>query len=186
MIAVIAAAFAMICTSAASSADMVLANRCANAAQSLLSLKCTLAATSASRAVVPDLVYRENKALYLMLKPSVASPRRAPPAVTLSGGTRSVASAPAAMADIRTRGRRGCGLKGKRTKRMVEQLAKFTKWLHDNPINEHVPSRTVGARSNQFWLLNEKTFKRDAARTGRKRGFSSAKTLASAFRNSKA
>ena len=127
------------------------------------------------------------------LKPSVAATRRGPPttgdppaAVTLSGGTRSRASAPAAMADIRTRGRRGCGLKGKRTKRMVEQLAKFTKWLHDNPINEHVPSRTVGARSNQFWLLNEKTFKRDAARTGRKRGFSSAKTLASAFRNSKA
>ena len=103
LIAVIAAAFAMICTAPAAHADMVLANRCANAAQSLLSLKCTLAATSASRAVVPDIVYRENKSLYLMLKPSVASPRRAPPAVTLSGGTRSCASAPTTPETIAAR-----------------------------------------------------------------------------------
>ena len=102
LIAVIAAAFAMICTSPAARADIVLANRCANAAQSLLSLKCSLAATSATRAVVPDIVYRENKSLYLMLKPSVAATRRAPPAVTLSGGTRSCASAPATKSDLRT------------------------------------------------------------------------------------
>ncbi len=84
------------------------------------------------------------------------------------------------------RGRRGSGLKGNRTERMVEQLAEFKAWLRDNPVNERDPAKTVGARANTYWLLHEKTMARDAKRTGEKRGFSSAKTLAAAYRNGKA
>ena len=75
-------------------------------------------------------------------------------------------------------GRRGSGLNGNRTERMVEQLAEFKAWLRDNPVNERDPAKTVGARANTYWLLHEKTMARDAKRTGEKRGFSSAKTLA--------
>ena len=68
----------------------------------------------------------------------------------------------------RSRGRLGSGLKG------------------DNPVNERIAARTVGARASTYWRLHEKTFAKDAMRTGEKRGFSSPKTLASAYRNSKA
>ena len=107
-------------------------------------------------------------------------------------------SAPATVEDIqraalrdarhpaRSRGRRGSGLKGSRTERMVEQLAEFKAWLRDNPVNERIAARTVGARASTYWRLHEKTFAKDATRTGEKRGFSSPKTLASAYRNSKA
>ena len=84
------------------------------------------------------------------------------------------------------RRRRGSGLKGSRTERMVEQLAEFKAWLRDNPVNERIAARTVGARASTYWRLHEKTFAKDATRTGEKRGFSSPKTLASAYRNSKA
>ncbi len=83
------------------------------------------------------------------------------------------------------RGRRGSGLKGNRTERMVEQLAEFKAWLRDNPVNERDAARTVGARAAAYWRLHRKTFDRDAARTGEKRGFRCAKTLASAYRNCK-
>ncbi len=43
-----------------------------------------------------------------------------------------------------------------------------------------------GARASTYWCLHEKTFAKDATRTGEKRGFSSPKTLASAYRNRKA
>ena len=56
-----------------------------------------------TRTVVPDFMYLEYKSLYLMLKPSVALPRRDPPAVTLSGGTRSCASAPTTPETIAAR-----------------------------------------------------------------------------------
>ena len=69
---------------------------------------------------------------------------------------------------------------------MVEQLAEFKAWLRDNPVNERIAARTVGARASIYWRLHEKTFAKDAMRTGEKRGFSSPKTLASAYRNSKA
>ncbi len=85
-----------------------------------------------------------------------------------------------------SRGRRGSGLKGNRTRRMADQLAEFKTWLCDNPVNERDPARTVGARANTYWRQHEKTMARDAKRTGEKRGFSSAKTLASAYRNVKA
>ena len=84
----------------------------------------------------------------------------------------------------RHRGRRGSGLKGSRTERMVEQLADFKAWLRDNPMNERNAARTVGARASAYWRLHEKTFAKDATRTGEKRGFSCAKTLASAYRKS--
>ena len=84
------------------------------------------------------------------------------------------------------RRRLGSGLKGSRTERMVEQLADFKEWLRDNPVNERIAARTVGARASIYWRLHEKTFAKDATRTGEKRGFSSPKTLASAYRNSKA
>ena len=68
---------------------------------------------------------------------------------------------------------------------MVEQLAEFKAWLRDNPVNERDAARTVGARAAAYWRLHRKTFDRDAARRGEKRGFRCAKTLASAYRNSK-
>ena len=86
----------------------------------------------------------------------------------------------------RHNGRLGSGLKGSRTERMVEQLAEFKEWLRDNPVNERIATRTVGARASTYWRLHEKTFAKDATRAGEKRGFSSPKTLASAYRNSKA
>ena len=86
----------------------------------------------------------------------------------------------------RSHGRLGSGLKGSRMERMVEQLAEFKAWLRDNPVNERIAARTVGARASTYWRLHEKTFAKDATRTGDKRGFSSPKTLASAYRNSKA
>ena len=92
---------------------------------------------------------------------------------------------PPRVATKRHRGRRGSGLKGNRTERMVEQLAEFKAWLRDNPVNERDAARTVGARAAAYWRLHRKTFDRDAARTGEKRGFRCAKTLASAYRNSK-
>lgn len=81
------------------------------------------------------------------------------------------------------RGRIGSGLKGKRTERMASQLGDFQMWLRDNPINERLQGCRVGERANQFWLSRQKTFDRDATRTGEKKGFGSAKALAAAYRN---
>ena len=67
---------------------------------------------------------------------------------------------------------------------MSDQLAEFKAWLRDNPVNERDPARTVGARTNTCWRLHEKTLAKDATRSGEKRGFASAKTLAAAYRNS--
>ena len=83
------------------------------------------------------------------------------------------------------RGRIGSRLKGKRTNRMLGQLADFKLWLLTNPVNERKPGCSVGERANQFWLSRQKTFERDRQRKGEEKGFGSAKTLAAAFRNSK-
>ena len=133
--------------------------------------------------VVPDFMYLEYRSLYLELKPFRDFHGRVPPIVRHHTAATS-AAAPVAVA--RSRGRLGSGLKGSRTERMVEQLAEFKAWLRDNPVNERIAARTVGARASTYWRLHEKTFAKDATRTGEKRGFSSPKTLASAYRNSKA
>jgi hypothetical protein len=131
-----------------------------------------------ARTVVPDFMYLEYKSLYLELKPSVAAASAAPPVAARS------ASAPYQNGHAKARrGRRGSGLKGNRTRRMVDQLDAFKAWLLGNPVNERDSTKTVGARANAYWRLHEKTMARDAKRTGEKRGFSSAKTLASAYRN---
>ena len=131
-----------------------------------------------ARTVVPDFMYLEYKSLYLELKPSVAAASAAPPVAARS------ASAPYQNGHAKARrGRRGSGLKGNRTRRMVDQLDAFKAWLLGNPVNERDSTKTVGARANAYWRLHEKTMERDAKRTGEKRGFSSAKTLASAYRN---
>ncbi len=67
---------------------------------------------------------------------------------------------------------------------MVDQLDAFKAWLLGNPVNERDSAKTVGARANAYERLHEKAMTRDAKRTGEKRGFSSAKTLASAYRKS--
>ena len=154
--------------------------------------------------VVPDFMYLEYRSLYLELKPFRDFHGRVPPIVrepVASGAA--VAGRPpyhsarrdaslhqAARRDASPhqtklhRGRRGSGLKGSRTERMVEQLVDFKAWLRDNPVNERNAARTVGARASAYWRLHEKTMARDAKRTGEKRGFSCAKTLASAYRKS--
>lgn len=139
-----------------------------------------------TRTVVPDFMYREYKALYLELKSSVAArgAPRPPGAVREEARPPNVARGDA-RAPARSRGRRGSGLKGKRTQRMSDQLAEFKAWLRANPVNECDAARTVGARAATYWRLHLKTFERDALRTGEKRGFSCTKTLASAYRNCK-
>ena len=160
--------------------------------------------------VVPDFMYLEYKSLYLELKPASAAPpgaarsasapyqngqdacgrdalprvRNGQDARCPSKAARS-ASAPYQSVHAKARrGRRGSGLKGNRTRRMVDQLGVFKAWLLGNPVNERDSTKTVGARANAYWRLHEKTMARDAKRTGEKRGFSSAKTLASAYRKS--
>ena len=133
--------------------------------------------------VVPDFMYLEYRSLYLELKPFRDFHGRVPPIVRHHTAATS-AAAPVVVA--RSHGRLGSGLKGNRTERMVELLAEFKAWLRDNPVNERIAARTVGARASTYWRLHEKTFAKDATRTGEKRGFSSPKTLASAYRNSKA
>ena len=191
---------------------MIYFRRIHSAAISIHSLDLQMVGRTVST-IVPDFMYLEYKSLYLELKPSVAARSVIAPYQTDAtkcgppGAARSVIApyqtaatkcgppsaarsviAPyqTAAAQRRRNSRRGSGLKGKRTERMVEQLAEFTAWLRGNPINERDPARTVGARASLFWRLREKTFKRDALRVGERRGFGSEKTLASAFRNSKA
>ena len=138
-----------------------------------------------ARTVVPDILYLEYKSLYLELKPSVAARGDArPPGAVRSASTPHQTAVTSAAGAKRHRGRRGSGLKGSRTRRMVDQLDAFKAWLLGNPVNERDSAKTVGARANAYWRLHEKTMARDAKRTGEKRGFSSAKTLASAYRNS--
>ena len=138
----------------------------------------------AARIAVNDCMFQEVAELFLRFRhlvPGGRSPRpgESPPRV-LAPTVRKAAKA----AD--RRGRRGSGLKGNRTLRMVEQLSAFKTWLRDNPVNENNPAKTIGARANAFWHLRGKTMEKDANRTGEKRGFSSPKPLASAYRNSKA
>ena len=175
ILATITAALVMLYSSVTASVEATV-HRIHDATISLVSLDRQMIGRL-TRTVVPDFMYLEYKSLYLELKPSVAArgdPR--PP-----GAARGDARPPA-----RSRGRRGSGLKGRRTERMLEQLAEFKAWLHDNPVNERIAARTVGARASTYWRLHEKTFAKDLKRTGEKRGFSSPKTLASAYRNSKA
>ena len=68
MIAVLATVFNTICFSTATSEDLILANRCSNAALSLKAMEPSLAFDS-SRIVVPDHQYHEFKTLYLLKKP---------------------------------------------------------------------------------------------------------------------
>ena len=149
------------------------------------------------RTVVPDILYLEYKSLYLEVKASGAAvagraamerrPYHAARRDALphhSGAGRAARRDASPNQTKRHRGRRGSGLKGSRTERMVEQLVDFKAWLRDNPVNERIAARTVGARASTYWRLHEKTFAKDATRTGEKRGFSSSKTLASAYRNS--
>ena len=135
------------------------------------------------RTVVPDILYLEYKSLYLEVKASGAARVYArPPGAAVAGRAARRDASP--HQTKRQRGRRGSGLKGSRTERMVEKLVDFKAWLRDNPVNERNAARTVGARASAYWRLHEKTMARDAKRTGEKRGFSCAKTLASAYRKS--
>ena len=79
MIATITAAFASLCISASTLADITLANRYTNVTQLLLPLKCSLKRDTA-RTVVPDLLYIEGKTLYLRAKSSGVVPLRVVPA----------------------------------------------------------------------------------------------------------
>ena len=158
----------------------VFSSRVEDVQAELISLKKRLPKDS-SRAQLPDVQYLEYKSVYLEAKRY--NEEHENPEKT---ARRDASPHHAAVTQRLRHSRRGSGLKGKRTERMVEQLADFTAWLRGNPINERDPAHTVGARASLFWRLHEKTFKRDAVRVGEKRGFGSEKTLAAAFRNSKA
>ena len=174
MLATITAALMMFYAAATAQAkDMV--RRIHDVAGGLLSLDRQMVGR-VMRTVVPDILYLEYKSLYLEVKASGAAVAGRPP-------YHSARRDASPHQTKRQRGRRGSGLKGSRTERMVEQLVDFKAWLRDNPVNERNAARTVGARASTYWRLHEKTFAKDATRTGEKRGFSSAKTLASAYRN---
>ena len=179
MIAVMATAFVMLCN-AVTTKDEPLVNRIRSTSIALYALDGEIDGRS-TRTVVPAVHYIEYKSVYLEAKRY--NEEHGNPAKT---ARRDASPHHAAVTQRLRHSRRGSGLKGKRTERMVEQLADFTAWLRGNPINERDPARTVGARASLFWRLHEKTFKRDAVRVGEKRGFGSEKTLAAAFRNSKA
>ena len=199
MLATITAALMMFYASATAQAkDMV--RRIHDATIALVSLDRQMIGRLAY-VVVPDFMYLEYRALYLELRqPGTAwrpSRRRDPTGTAVAGRPpyhsarrdasphhAAVTSAAAPVVVARSRGRLGSGLKGSRTERMVEQLVDFKAWLRDNPVNERNAARTVGARASAYWRLHEKTMARDAKRTGEKRGFSCAKTLASAYRKS--
>ena len=83
------------------------------------------------------------------------------------------------------RGRKGSGLHGKKTERMNNQLTKFRNFIKDHPIHDSDKTRTLGARAFQFWELHSKQMIRDSERIGERKGFSSYKSLANAYRNSK-
>ena len=195
VLATITAALVMLYAAATASVEATV-RRIHDATISLVSLDRQMIGRL-TRTVVPDFMYLEYKSLYLELKSSVAARGDArPPGAARSANApyqmaaTSAAPPSAAREDARpparSRGRLGSGLKGSRTERMVEQLAEFKAWLRDNPVNERIAARTVGARASTYWRLHEKTFAKDARRTGEKRGFCSPKTLASAYRNSKA
>ena len=177
MLATITAALVMLCGAATAQAEGMV-RRIHEATISLVSLDRQMVGRL-MRTVVPDILYLEYKSLYLEVKASGAAVAGRPP-------YHSARRDASPHQTKRQRGRRGSGLKGSRTERMVEQLADFKAWLRDNPVNERIAARTVGARASTYWRLHEKTFAKDATRTGEKRGFSSPKTLASAYRNSKA
>lgn len=83
------------------------------------------------------------------------------------------------------RGRQGSGLKGKKTKRMDEQLSEFKTWILDNhPVNESKYGCSVGERANLFWTEHKKTFNKDKKRQSENRGYACPKTLAAAYRTS--
>ena len=176
MLATISAALMMLYAAATAPVEGMV-RRIHDVAGGLLSLDRQMVGRLA-RTVVPDILYLEYKALYLELKPCCNGRDARCPSTAYHNGR------DARCPSGRQRGRRGSGLKGSRTRRMVDQLDAFKAWLLGNPVNERDSAKTVGARANAYWRLHEKTMARDAKRTGEKRGFSSAKTLASAYRNS--
>ena len=107
------------------------------------------------RTVVPDILYLEYKSLYLEVK----------------------ASGAAARVDARPP---GAAVAGRAARRDASPHHGRVALLRDR----RNAARTVGARASAYWRLHEKTMERDAKRTGEKRGFSCAKTLASAYRKS--
>ena len=167
MLATITAALMMFYASATAQAkDMV--RRIHDATIALVSLDRQMIGRLAY-VVVPDFMYLEYRALYLELRPFRDFHGRVPPIVrapVVSGAAvagrppypaarrdasphhAAVTSAAAPVVVARSRGRRGSGLKGSRTERMVEQLAEFKAWLRDNPVNERIAARTVGARAS--------------------------------------
>ena len=69
MIVAISAAFAAFCASAATPNDMMMATRCATTSQNLLALQFSLGNSGSAYAVVPEPLYLESKALYLIARP---------------------------------------------------------------------------------------------------------------------
>ncbi|MGN0832727.1 MAG: hypothetical protein ACI4RD_03650 [Kiritimatiellia bacterium] len=77
------------------------------------------------------------------------------------------------------------GLRGKKTKKMDDQLSDFKGWLLDNPTKDSDKSRTIGARANKYWNQNEGAMTKAAKESGEKRGYLNAKALAQAYRKTK-
>lgn len=82
--------------------------------------------------------------------------------------------------------RKGSGLRGKRTRAMSQQLDDFKTFLLSNPISEIGQGKTAGARAKQFWANHQKEFEKAAKASGERRGYPSAKAIASAYRTSRA
>lgn len=77
------------------------------------------------------------------------------------------------------------GLRGKKTKKMDDQLSDFKGWLLDNQTMDSDKSRTIGARANKYWNQHKKAMTKAAKESGEKRGYLNAKALAQAYRKTK-
>ena len=142
MIAAISAAFTLLCTSAATPNDLLMATRCANAAQSLLSLRLSLE-NPVSRTVVPEPLYLESKALYLKARrPRGAITKPAAPPGR-SYATRKTISVPLAA--------------------KITGLSESTiKRLDKDPKNTNYPGRNATAKMLAAWARLRMSDKRSA------------------------
>jgi len=80
--------------------------------------------------------------------------------------------------------RKGMGLRGTRTKRMLAQMDAFVAYLKEHPVSDIGQGKTVNARARQFWAANKKRLEHAVSATGENRGYRDSKALASAYRAS--
>ena len=165
MIAAITAALVMLYNVATADGE-ALVRRIHNATIALVSLDSQMVGRVVL-ATVPDSLYLECKALYLMVRrphAAAAQPRLI---------------APARLA-CKPRGRRGVGGKGPKTEYMKRQLRIFERFLAAQKYDGD--ESRLYALANQCWLSNRRRWDKARLSAGQNKGYSSAKVLADAHK----